>query len=53
MYVLFSLSIFGFTMALKCTYVSVEKQHYRESVPPDPVGEVPNLGDGPETRMER
>ena len=52
-FVLFSLSLFGFTMALKCTYVSVAKQNFRGSVPPDPVGEVRNLGDGPETRMER
>ena len=52
-FVLFFLSLFGFTMALKCTYVSVAKQNFRGSVPPDPVGEVRNLGDGPETRMER
>ena len=47
------LSLFALTMALKCTYVSVAKQNCRVSVPPNPVGEVRNLGDGPETRMER
>jgi len=52
-FVLFSLSLFGLTMALKCTYVSVAKQNFRGSIPPDPVGEVRNLEDGPETRMER
>jgi len=40
-------------MTLKCTYISVAKQNCRVSVPPDPVGEVRNLGNGPETRMER
>jgi len=32
---------------------SVAKQNFRGSMPPDPVGEVRNLEDGPETRMER
>ena len=36
-------------MAIKCTYVSVAKQNFRGSMPPDPVGEVRNLEDGPET----